>query len=510
MTAPAPRRAWWLIDGLPYWLLDKALAHAPERLPSFRKLWDEARVAPLDPLGPNCQTPPSLAALFSGRDSAGTGLCGFDQPDFAQGPLAVAKAFRKGLGGLPLIWETGARPVRLLHMPFVDLDRVADKLAYFAHGFGPAVAAPAVLTPEAAVERLGARIGRDWQRVTFRTPDGRPAVGEARRALVDGAGRVLFLGAWAVDEAGDEPGRDRDTDDQAPPFMGGGLQHPYRQGALGRTLMQGGDGAAEALFVETLRRMSVHFTAAWLRHLTAPGRPEVFAYQPALDLALHELAGFVAPDCGHASARTEAVVLPLLIDLLAEYDAALAATRAALGPGDRVLATSDHGMMPVDTLVRPNTILETLGALTRDAKGGIDAHRSLCFVHPAENGLICTNPSLGDPASALTALCAALDRATGRRAEISEHPGIERRLAPPSPLTARHFLAPGRYVQFRAGLDGPAAEPTQKTGEHLATSAEPTLCGTVLDLSPGGGFAPDTRVHPTQAAALLAGEPVSV
>jgi Type I phosphodiesterase / nucleotide pyrophosphatase len=196
----------------------------------------------------------------------------------------------------------------------------------------------------------------------------------------------MVLGHWDVRQRGKDLAIDA-------PFIGSGLQHVYQQGRLGPTLMQGGDGTAEKAFIDSLRQMAAHYSTLWLHHFRHPDHDDIYGYQPALDLALHELIGFVVPDCGHASPMREQVVWPLLLDLLADFDRVFGATLAIMKPEDRILLTSDHGMMPVDTLIRPNPILEEMGLLQRTPTGGIDAGRSLAWLHPAENGVLCIDAS---------------------------------------------------------------------------------------------------------------------
>jgi hypothetical protein len=68
---------------------------------------------------------------------------------------------------------------------------------------------------------------------------------------------------------------------------------------------------------------------------------------------------------------------------------------------------------------------------------------------------------------------------------------------------ARHFLSTGRYTQFRADLSGDVVTSTQKTGEHLAACADPTLDGIVIDATRSHRFAPGQRLKTTEVAAHL-------
>jgi hypothetical protein len=508
-NVPRPRRAWWLVDGLPHWLLKDAVRRAPERLPTFAQVLAQSQLARLTPLGPNCQTPPSMAALYSGRDSGGTGLCGFDQPDFTGGRrVAVEKAFRRGPDRVPFVWERDRedRGVRFLHVPFVS-DQMWAIASYATFGFSVPVVQPGCLPlPEAQAlfgEAANGLSCTHWSDVPATLPSGlRPRI-RARLHELEGQTAVMVLGHWDVRHRGRSLAIDA-------PFMGPGLEHVYRQGRLGPTLIQGGAGRAEKAFVDSLRQMAAHYSALWLRHFGHPDHDDIYGYQPALDLALHELVGFVAPDCRHASPTREQVVWPLLLDLLGDLDGVFGATLAMMRPEDRILLTSDHGMMPVDTLVRPNLILEEMGMLKRTPNAEIDAGRSLAWLHPAENGVLCIDASgcaarQKSPEAIISGLCAELSRRTGRQASVTVYPDIERSLSPPAGVMARHFLSTGRYTQFRADLSGEIVSSTRKTGEHLATCADPSLDGVVIDATRSHRFAPSQRLKTTEVAAYLCG-----
>ncbi|NOR61549.1 MAG: hypothetical protein GQ535_03520 [Rhodobacteraceae bacterium] len=490
------RRAWWLIDGLPHWLLTMAVAKAPERLEAFAAAIRQDRLVPLMPLAPNCQTPPSLAALYCGRQANETGLCGFDLPNFDTNGLGLQKAFDRGPGDWPRIWdeEREGRGLRLLHVPYVGADTASRAVTYI-NGFGSPIVAPAVLEPSDALECYGiAPSGPTWE--AFETGSGSRSL--AARVNIDGVARVVLLGSWPV-EGG------------ATPFMATGLQHSYRRGDLGRTLMQGGNGVAEQLFVDSLRQMSRHYNQLWMAEFRAGPLDDIYGYQPALDLALHELIGYVAPDCGHWQPERANCVLPLLIDMLADFDQVLRHTRQEAGPNDRVIVCSDHGMMPVDTLARPNQALRQLGLLTTDDEGKIDTLQSQMWLHPTESGLLCLRAdAAGNLDGMLERLTAALTSQTGRQAQIAEDRGLEMRLAPPKGILARHFLWAGPRCQIRADFDGPVTEPTLKTGEHVVTGPDPSLRGVVIDLSATPVLLPDTAMETWQVSFLFTTDAVSV
>ena len=503
------RRAFFIVDGLPLWLVRKAVALFPERLPTLATLMQEGRCFGMRPLEPNCQTPPSIAALLTGGASHETGITGFDMPDFSRAGVHTRRGFSSLIDGVDPIWQGQAEAghdIHVAHLPYMSPERLGDRLKGYVHGFGPPLHAPQVLDPNDAAGLLGQDAvdglpRDDWKTVSFGSGE-KAAEALVRRCRIDGADRIIFTGAWTVRQWG----APIDRSDGAVTFHGSGLEKCYRRGDLGRTLMQGGKGAAEVLFIESIRLLASYFWRDWIEMMKTCRTGFVAAYQPAIDLVLHELAGFVAADCAHWSASREQVVMPLLTDLLADLDAVLGQTRALAGEDDRIVVTSDHGMAPVDLIVRPNVLLKARGWIETDEGGAIAPLKSLAFFHPAENGLLCLNLDLiaesGTTVDSLLAtLLADMREASGREPVLSEWPDLECLAAPPAGLSARHFLCGGRFVQLRPDISGAAAEASIKTGEHVSPhQGLQELVGTVLDLSPKARpfiaeVIPITKVH---------------
>lgn len=279
------------------------------------------------------------------------------------------------------------------------------------------------------------------------------------------------------------PARQRQT-----AFMADGMQGCYRRGELGRTLHDGGSGEAEQLLVECLRLLSRRYAEDWLTLLTAARSGLVMSYQPAIDLALHELIGFVSRGSRHHTPAREQRIWPLLIDLLIDFDQILEASRSILSEDDVIIVTSDHGMNPIDLIIRPNVVLQRLGYLKIDGADRIDPDASLLFYHPAECGLVCINQKLCSLAGVsgetlLAALLTEIDALTGRKAQIAPFAALEKQLRPPSWLTARHYLSGGTGIQIKSEVRGAACQASTKTGEHVVMNDAVELVGTIIDLS---------------------------
>ena len=73
-----PRLVWFLVDGLPHELVRAYSNARPDS--KLADMHAQQRTAPLTPLTPNCQTPPSLFTIWSGRGPQEHELLGYDVP----------------------------------------------------------------------------------------------------------------------------------------------------------------------------------------------------------------------------------------------------------------------------------------------------------------------------------------------------------------------------------------------------------------------------------------------
>lgn len=107
-------------------------------MPHLARLMQAGAITPLEPLWPNCQTPPSLFSIWSGQPASEHQIWGFDTPDGTQ-----AGTFRNGFtrwpAALEMVWETWARAghdVRLNHIPFVNEAKLGDRLVARSSVYG--------------------------------------------------------------------------------------------------------------------------------------------------------------------------------------------------------------------------------------------------------------------------------------------------------------------------------------------------------------------------------------
>jgi predicted AlkP superfamily phosphohydrolase/phosphomutase len=163
-------------------------------------------------------------------------------------------------------------------------------------------------------------------------------------------------------------------------WIGNSGSTPYERGAFGPTVMNGGDGRAEARYLETaelLTRQSMRGVEwVWTTH-----RPMLLLdYFPLIDNFDHVVYGYIES----ASPRYDAVVAKrvqalrrrawVLADLRLAHLRGL--QRAAGLSTTALFVSGDHGMRGLWRTFRPNVALARAGLLVADTAGRIDLTRT--------------------------------------------------------------------------------------------------------------------------------------
>lgn len=496
---PLPRVIWQIVDGLPYWLVQR-LARKPE-LSRLGAWLASGRVLQMEPVTPNCQTPPSMASLLSGRAPGEHGVFGYDVPTWQpDNPLAFTSAFSLPAPRVPFLWEAYVarrQHTRLAHVPFYDQDRSDPEFVHASYGFRERLEAPLARPLERGSAEI--RFEKLPASITVRAAEGRYQVRVEAGGRV--AERILALGSWHT-AIFDRRARTRisiqDVDgvptlltlgvwhDDSPyvcPFFGAGLSKSFRAGQLGCRIMDGGSGAAERLLWTCLRELSYRYSEELVAAARAGTSDLVIAYQPLLDLLLHELAGLLHPDCVHFRSDAEAVVESILTEALQFVQDTIALVAKA-APGYAVMVASDHGMAPASHNLYPNQLLKERGWLVCNDAGQIDSEQSRAFLHPAETGLVCFNRNHmqreleSTRAEFVDVLNAGFGRSGG---PVSLIEGSAGPLA--SSLLAAGYLAPGWGRVAKAALNSTFVERSTKTGDHAVNDGDARLHGVVIDVS---------------------------
>ncbi len=163
-------------------------------------------------------------------------------------------------------------------------------------------------------------------------------------------------------------------------WVGNSATGPYERGSLGRTVMNGGDGTAEARYLETaelLTRQSMR-GVEWMWNSQRPVL--LLDYFPLIDNFDHVVYGYV----DSTSPRYDAAIARRVQDLRgrawALADLRLAhlrgLQRAASLSTTALVVSGDHGMRALWRTFRPNVALARAGLLTTDTAGRIDLTRT--------------------------------------------------------------------------------------------------------------------------------------
>lgn len=393
--------------------------------------------------------------------------------------------------GLP--WETG-RELRFrvadddfVALVYDDPDDPADGLDRLSihrlAGDGTVGAAVAALSPRPAVEGdptvalaawsppipvlRGDLAGNTFFRLWELTPDGR------RMALYQR--QVYALEGTAAD------GR-LDAYREAYPGFHDSPFFAYREGFLGPTLMEGGDGTAERRAVESAA-FDVELVIGGSRFALARWQPELlFHYTPLADGAGHTWMGVLDPESpAHDPALAERL-WAFYRGIYRQIDRWLGALMEAAPPETIIALVSDHGMLGTGSRISVNGILREAGLLATTADGEIDLARTR-VLQPAwadffltvngtdrAGGVVPPDEREAALAAAEEALLGAVDPRTGRhlfqrifRAE--EHPDLG--IGGPAGGDLYFDPAPGYYPV--GDVFRPLARATRDswgTGEH--------------------------------------------
>jgi len=174
-------------------------------------------------------------------------------------------------------------------------------------------------------------------------------------------------------------------------FVGNGATILFQQGALGRTIPNGGNGAAEARYLETLAfaQHQLMETNRWaLDHLPW----DLFlAYTPFPDEAEHQWRGFLDSTLPSYSKDLAEQIRPLLERTYRSSDEHLGLLLEKR-PADSLFALiSDHGMQGINKRVALNRVLQQAGLLTLDRQGRVDLSKTKAVYPAANNGYLLIN-----------------------------------------------------------------------------------------------------------------------
>ena len=183
----------------------------------------------------------------------------------------------------------------------------------------------------------------------------------------------------------------RDANSTTRTFIGNGANPLYSQGSLGLTLPNGGDGTAEARYLETVAFAQHQLMEAnrWtLEHLPW----ELFvAYTPFPDEAEHMWRGFLEPGLPGFRQGIADRLRPLLQEVYRMSDELLGLLMAHRTEDTIVALISDHGMEGTHRLLAINKFLQENGILATDERGRVDLAKTKAIYPAINNGYLLIN-----------------------------------------------------------------------------------------------------------------------
>lgn len=282
-------------------------------------------------------------------------------------------------------------------------------------------------------------------------------------------------------------------------FVGNGADDLYRLGAFGPPLFGGGDGAAEARYLETAYLVERQFRRLVDFGLDRTRWDVLFGYLPFPDEQLHLWYGHLDPTLAGHEPDLARRLAPFLDRALTLLDAFVGHVAERVGADVILAVASDHGMAGADKDVRFNVALAKSGLLALTPSGDVDLARTRAVYFPGNQGYFLINRAsrregivqpeeepgvvaqlkavlrgLRDPATGGAVVTAILDPR-----DESHEPGIGG--AHGGDLYVD--LAPGYHSS--AALRGETIEPRPPSGEHLYAPQRPEMHAAFAVAGPG-------------------------
>jgi len=188
---------------------------------------------------------------------------------------------------------------------------------------------------------------------------------------------------------------DADSDVVASPtvrtFVGNGAAVLFQQGAFGRTIPNGGQGGAEARYLETMAFAQHQLTETHRWAIENLPWDLFLAYTPFPDEAEHLWRGHL--DASLSSYRQDLAdsVRPLLERAYRSSDDLLGVLLSKRPANSLVALISDHGLQGINKRVALNPVLQQEGLLVLDAQGRVDLTKTKVLYPAANNGYLLIN-----------------------------------------------------------------------------------------------------------------------
>lgn len=283
-------------------------------------------------------------------------------------------------------------------------------------------------------------------------------------------------------------------------WVGNGAGRLYESGAFGLTREQGGDGEAEAMYLESLQNVTARYIegSTWAWRETRPTL--LIDYFPLADEIDHRFLGYLEParpgyDAGIA--RHYAAVRRLAWQLV-DFHLANLQRLAGEEEGAAIFVSGDHGMRTSWRTFRPNVALREAGLLAIGEDSRIDLARTRALspngywvsVNGTEwkGGIVAPDDRAAVIDSAERALLSVraedASRVVTKVWRTSEHDS----LGLGGPVGGDLYYEVARGYRWDAATEGPVVGDARVTAGHGYPSTSPDM-HTVL-CAAGAGFQP--------------------
>jgi len=189
------------------------------------------------------------------------------------------------------------------------------------------------------------------------------------------------------------PERLSDANPTVRAFIGNGAWQWYRQGTFGRTIPNGGDGTAEARYLETVAQVQHQLTETVRWAFEQLPWDIFFAYTPFPDEVEHQWRGYLDSSLPGFRAEVADRLRPLLEKVYQSCDELLGFVIERRPENTLLALISDHGMEGVNRVVYLNKALEQAGLLALDAQGRVDLAKTKILYPAIDNGYLLINSS---------------------------------------------------------------------------------------------------------------------
>jgi predicted AlkP superfamily phosphohydrolase/phosphomutase len=178
---------------------------------------------------------------------------------------------------------------------------------------------------------------------------------------------------------------------QAGGFIGNGARTLYHRSMFGKKVTEGGNGDAELIYLETLKKMVELSSKAAAWALKNQDWDLFQAYTPIPDEVHHNWLGRLNPT-GNLAKETVCEALRQPMDEIYKIVDDFVGVLMENMPDEALLViVSDHGHAPVTKTLLPNVLLKKAGLLQFDAQGNIDLSKTKAMYYRGNTYFVVIN-----------------------------------------------------------------------------------------------------------------------